>query len=199
MRIVGGRLRGKGLSAPEDHSIRPTSDRGREALFNLLQQGRVAGGRDRVQGARVLDAFAGSGALGIEALSRGAASAAFMERDPAAIALIRRNLRTCGLVAQGQVYLCDACRPPSATQPCNLILLDPPYEQGLLLPALLALGTAGWIAEEATIAAEVATKEAAEVASDCETAGFSLADERRYGRATLLFLTRALSDQIEPR
>ncbi|MEJ2026543.1 MAG: RsmD family RNA methyltransferase [Limibacillus sp.] len=131
MRIVGGSLKGKRLEAPEGGQLRPTSDRARESLFNLLTQGRVAreaaGGGNPLIGARLLDGFAGTGALGIEALSRGATEAFFMEKDAGALKLLRGNLKHCGLERQGRVVPAVVANPPTAERACDIVLLDPPY------------------------------------------------------------------------
>ena len=112
MRIVGGRHRGRRLLAPPGDTVRPTSDRAREALFNILSHGRLAAGGVPLAGAAVLDAFAGTGALGLEALSRGAAEAVFIERDPEAIAVLRRNVAALGESAHAEIVPGDAARPP---------------------------------------------------------------------------------------
>ena len=187
MRIVGGSLRGKRLEAPEGAKLRPTSDRAREALFNLLTQGRVAtqmaGGGNPLIGARLLDGFAGTGALGIEALSRGAAEAYFMEKDASALKVLRANLKHCGLEQQGRVVPADVRNPPRAERACAIVLLDPPYKEGLGAPALTALAEAGWIGPESLTVLECDRGESFEPPE-----GFSLSEERRYGKAKLLFL-----------
>jgi 16S rRNA (guanine966-N2)-methyltransferase len=138
MRIIAGTHRGRQLETPADRNIRPTADRVREALFSSLVH-RLGG----LSGKRVLDAFAGTGALGFEALSRGAARAAFMDKDRNALALCRRNADNLGLGKQSDFHPADATKPPKADLPCDLILLDPPYGQGLGALALSALAEAG--------------------------------------------------------
>ncbi len=183
VRIVGGRLRGRALEGPEDQSIRPTADRAREALFGLLTQGRVVQDHPLFPGARVIDAFAGTGALGIEALSRGAESAVFLENAPAALAILRRNLRSVDLVRQSEVLPADATRPPAPRAPADLLLMDPPYRGGLAAPALAALAAAGWLATDALIVVEQERGEAF-----LAPAGFREVERRRYGRAEFVFL-----------
>lgn len=181
MRVVGGSLKRRPIAAPEGLDVRPTSDRAREALFNIL-----AHRDDRpLMGARVLDVFAGSGALGIEALSRGAAHCTFIETLPPALAAIRLNLGKLGIAGQATVIARDATHPGTAidgpTLPANLVFLDPPYRSGLAAPALAALLDGGWIAAGALISIEVAAKEDFEAPE-----GFEITDERRYGAARLV-------------
>ncbi len=184
MRIVGGRLRGRRLTAPEDRDTRPTSDRSREAVFNILEAGRLVWA-GAVSGSRVLDAFAGTGALGLEALSRGAAAAVFMETGPAARRLCRANIAALDLENEAELLACSAVKPPPASQPCDLVFLDPPYGQGLATAAITALDRQGWISEEALLLVEL---EAKEPFSPPE--GFKPLDERRYGKARMVFLGR---------
>ena len=182
MRIVAGRHRGRKLSAPSGGRIRPTAERVRESLFNILQH------RDwnaPIRDARVLDAFCGTGALGLEALSRGAAHATFMDNDSDAIAFCRRNIDALGEDARSVLLLGDCLRPVRPFKPCTLLLADPPYRKELAVPALAALGDAGWIARGAVCVLETGIREAAE-----PPPGFRMLDERRYGAARLLFLQR---------
>lgn len=183
MRIVGGSHRGRRLLAPEGEAVRPTSDRARESLFDLLTQGRVTGGGNALIDARVLDVFAGTGALGLEALSRGAAHATFMEMAPAALAALEQNIQTLGEQRRTKVMAGNALSPRPAPAPCQVILLDPPYGKDLAAPALVALQASGWIAADALLVVEM---EKSEVFTAPE--GFTLVDERRYGRAKLVFL-----------
>lgn len=156
MRIVAGQWRGRSLAAPKGDATRPTADRVRQALFDMLLHA-PWGGYDRVVGATVLDAFAGTGALGLEALSRGAAHGHFIERDRAALAALRGNVAALGAAAT--VHAADALRPPPGVA-CSLVFLDPPYGQGLVERALAALDAAGWIAADALVVAECGRDEA---------------------------------------
>ena len=183
MRIVGGRHRGRRLLAPPGETVRPTSDRAREALFNILSHGRYAASGPPFAGARVLDAFAGTGALGLEALSRGAAEAVFIERERAALAVLERNVEALGEGARTRLVAGDALRPPPAAGGCAVAFLDPPYGEGLAAPALAALAQAGWIAPAALAVAELAAREAF-----AAPAGFLVLEERVYGAARLVFL-----------
>lgn len=191
MRIVAGKHRGRALQAPEGLEVRPTADRAREALFNILaHKGFRADGLSPVRDAIVLDAFAGTGALGLEALSRGAAHVTFMETDRRAVAAIRANVAALREEARTSLREADATRPPAAppagrTAPCTLVFLDPPYGRGLGAPALTALAARGWIAEDAICVIELEAKE-----PFAPPEGFTQLDERRYGKARLVFLTR---------
>ena len=182
MRIIAGSHRGRTLKAPEGLAVRPTSDRAREALFDILAHGRFAE-RPVYEEARVLDAFAGTGAFGLEALSRGAAQAAFIEKDRAALAALRANIAACREERRAAVLAADALHPPRAAEPCTLAFLDPPYGEELAVSALDALAKADWFAPQALIIVEVAAKQRL-----AAPAGFALLEERRYGAARLVFL-----------
>jgi 16S rRNA (guanine966-N2)-methyltransferase len=183
MRIVGGSHRGRRLMAPSGETVRPTSDRAREALFNILSHGQFAAEGVPLIDAAVLDAFAGTGALGLEALSRGAASATFIERDPEAVAVLRKNIAALDEGARAKILPGDATHPPRATAPCDIVFLDPPYRSGLAAPALSGLAAAGWLAPHALVVIEVAARE-----DFAPPAGFTLEGERVYGAARLIFL-----------
>lgn len=190
MRIVGGRHRGRPIAAPEGLAVRPTADRTRESLFNILTQGRLAGPPPSsvVEGAKVLDAFAGSGALGLEALSRGAGHVTFLEEQAAALTALERNVATLGAGAATTVLRGDVLRPPrpgEAEGPAALILMDPPYNQGLAEPALAALDAAGWIAQAALVTVELMKSEPFD-----PPAGFETIDERIYGKARVVILRK---------
>lgn len=193
MRIVGGMFRGRRLATPRGRSIRPTSDRVREALFDVLQHGlqsirRGSWPRD----AHVLDVFAGTGALGLEALSRGASHVTFIEKDSAACLVIERNARTLRVTEQVTLLRRNALRPaapPSGAPVADILLMDPPYRSDLAAPALKALRARGWIARDAVSVVEMAADEALK-----PPRGFALADERRYGDTVLLFLRCEGSD-----
>ncbi|WP_408901543.1 16S rRNA (guanine(966)-N(2))-methyltransferase RsmD [Plastoroseomonas arctica] len=150
-RIIAGQWRGRVLASPPGSATRPTAERLRQALFDMLWHAEW-GGREWLGAACVLDAFAGTGAMGLEALSRGAVSAVFMEQDRAALNALRANVAACG--AEAAVLACDATRPPRAKAPCDLVFLDPPYGEGLIPRTLAALGAAGWIAPDAVVVAE---------------------------------------------
>ncbi len=181
MRIVGGRLRGRRLAAPASQAIRPTSDRLRESLFNILAH---AYG-DPVTGARVLDLFAGAGALGLEALSRGAAFALFVDEGAEARALIRANVAALGLGGVTRIFRRDATKlgPVHPLAPFSLAFLDPPYGKGLAEQALASARDGGWLAPEALIVVEEAAQ-AAFKAPD----GFQELERRRYDDTVLVFL-----------
>jgi len=186
LKIVGGKHRGRTLAAPEGLATRPTSSRAREALFNILAHAKWRDdGTSPLLEARVLDAFAGSGALGIEALSRGAAHATFLDNDATAIKLIGENLRKLGETTAAKVVRADVTRPPPAREGCDLAFLDPPYRSDLALPALAALGAAGWFNPGAVALVELGATEDLVPPDD-----FSAIDERRYGAAKIIILRR---------
>ena len=173
--------------------MRPTGDRAREALFDILSHGQFAAEGVPFIGAGVLDAFAGTGAFGLEALSRGAAEAAFIERDRAVLAVLRQNVEVLGEGDRVRILYGDAMHPPRATSPCAVAFLDPPYRSGLAAPALAALAASGWLAPEALAVAEIAARERL-----APPAGFIVVDERVYGAARLVFLRRE-AENIERR
>jgi 16S rRNA (guanine966-N2)-methyltransferase len=187
MRIVAGRHRGRVINAPEGNEIRPTSDRVRESVFNVLEHRDWGpGGLSVVSGARILDGFCGTGALGLEALSRGSAHATFMDKNRVALAICRQNLETLGERSAADVLQGDCLKPVCPPEPCGLVLLDPPYKAGLAAPALTALRDAGWIAPSAICVVET------EASLDPEFADtFELLDTRKYGAAKVHFLRYA--------
>src|SRR6266571_3100128 len=138
LRIVGGSHRGRRLVAPSGEAVRPTSDRAREALFNILSHGNFAASGLPFADKPVLDAFAGTGAFGLEALSRGARAAAFIESSREALAALRRNIAALGEADRAHIVAGDATRPPRAVLSCAVAFLDPPYHSGLAAPALTA-------------------------------------------------------------
>lgn len=157
MRIVAGTWRGRRLAAPPGSRTRPTADRVRQALFDMLLHA-PWGGADAVAGARVLDAFAGTGALGLEALSRGAAHATFMEADRAALATLRANIAALGAGERATVLAGDALHCPVGMQTA-LVFLDPPYGEDLVRRAVQALRRSGWIAPRALLVGEIGREE----------------------------------------
>jgi 16S rRNA (guanine966-N2)-methyltransferase len=181
MRIVGGRLRGRVLAAPKTPAIRPTADRLREALFNILAH---AYG-DPVTDARILDLFAGTGALGLEALSRGAGFALLVDDAADARALMRDNVATLGLGGTARIFRRDATALGEVhpLEPFGLAFLDPPYGQGLAQRALASAQAGKWLLPDAVIVVE----EAADAAF-APPAGFEELERRRYDDTELIFL-----------
>ena len=186
MRIVGGRLRGRTLSAPRSQAIRPTADRLREALFNILTHSYG----DPASGARVLDLFAGTGALGIEAVSRGAAFTLFVDNGAEARALLRNNVESLGLGGVTKVYRRDATNPGPAhpMEPFALAFLDPPYGKGLAETSLASLRDGGWLTAGALVVVEEA-KAAAFVAPE----GYEELERRAYDDTEFVFLRASTS------
>ena len=197
MRIVGGRFRGVRLSAPglagggEAH-LRPTADRVREALFNLLAHGGY-GTPPPPEGCRVLDLFAGTGALGLEALSRGAKQAVFVDDHGPSRALVRENAEQLGLTGEVKIWRRDATRiGPCRGAPFDLIFLDPPYGKGLVAPALGAACSGGWVADRALVVIEMARADAVP-----DLGALVIADDRTYGDTRILIAQRRQGDEGE--
>jgi 16S rRNA (guanine966-N2)-methyltransferase len=179
MRLVAGLHKGRRLAAPPGRIARPTADRVRQALFDILSHTDLVELEDAV----VVDAFAGSGALGLEALSRGAAHASFLELNPQSLAAIFENIKALKEDDRCTVIRADASKPPAAAQACTLAFLDPPYHSALVEPCLTSLAARGWLAPDALVVVEVAADE-----DFALPAGFQLADQRRHGAAKLVFL-----------
>ena len=181
MRVVGGRLRGRNLASPSSQAIRPTADRLRESVFNIL----VHAYGNPIEGARVLDLFAGTGALGIEAVSRGAAFALFVDNGAEARALLRNTIEALGLGGVTKVYRRDATHlgPAHPMPPFSLVFLDPPYGKGLAERALVSLRDGGWLAPGALVVVEEA-KAAALTAPE----GFEEKERRVYDDTEFVFL-----------
>jgi 16S rRNA (guanine966-N2)-methyltransferase len=181
MRVVGGRLKGRNLVSPASRDIRPTADRLRESLFNIL----VHAYDDPILDARVLDLFAGTGALGIEAVSRGAAFALFVDNGTEARALLRNNVEALGLGGVTKVYRRDATHlgPAHPMEPFSLVFLDPPYRMKLAEKALASLRDGGWLTHGALLVVEEA--KAAEFATPD---GFEELERRAYDDTEFVFL-----------
>jgi 16S rRNA (guanine966-N2)-methyltransferase len=181
MRIVGGRWRGRSLQGPKKDGIRPTADRLRESLFNIL----LHAYGDPVSGARVLDLFAGTGALGLEALSRGAAFALFVDDGAQARALLRENVTALGLGGATRIFRRDATRLGAAhpVEPFTLAFLDPPYGQGLAEKALVSARAGGWLASDALVVVEEAAQ-----AAFAAPEGFEELERRVYDDTALVVL-----------
>jgi 16S rRNA (guanine966-N2)-methyltransferase len=182
MRIVGGRLGGRTLAGPKSQAIRPTSDRLRESLFNILAHGHG----DPVTGARVLDLFAGTGALGLEAMSRGARFVLFVDDGAEARALMRQNVEALGLGGVTRIFRRDATRLGAAhpVKPFSLVFLDPPYRKGFAEPALASLAAGGWLTPDAPSSSRRATDAGFQVPE-----GFAEIDRRCYDDTEFIFLT----------
>jgi 16S rRNA (guanine966-N2)-methyltransferase len=183
MRVVGGRLKGRNLASPSSREIRPTADRLRESVFNIL----VHAYGNPVEGARVLDLFAGTGALGIEAVSRGAAFALFVDNGAEARALLRNNVEALGLGGVTKIFRRDATNlgPAHPLPPFSLIFLDPPYGKGLAEAALVSLRDGGWLVPRALLVVEEA-KAAAFSAPE----GFEELERRVYDDTEFVFLRK---------
>jgi 16S rRNA (guanine966-N2)-methyltransferase len=186
MRITGGILGGRRLVTPADASVRPTSDRTRQAIFNMLRH-KDFGIGFTLEGAAVLDLFAGTGALGIEAISQGARWCLLVDDSADSRALQRENVEALGLTGATRIWRRDATDlgpiGPSAGGPFNLVFLDPPYRKDLIPKALASLKDGGWLADKALLVAE---SDAGEL---IDATGYTLLDERDYGETRLRFLT----------
>lgn len=187
MRIVAGKFKGRALSAPKGANTRPTSDKARQALFNVLEHAAWA---LPLEDARVADLFAGSGALGFEAISRGASFCLFVETDAAARGTIRDNIEALQLFGITRLHRRSATdlgeKPAKLGAPFNLVFLDPPYDQGLAPPALAGLIDGHWVTEDALAVLEVAADEDAP-----DVPGWEPVDERIWGAAKVVFLKRS--------
>ena len=185
MRIVGGKFRGRAIASPQHEGLRPTSDRVREAVFNILEHG-IEGGD--VAGKRVIDLFAGTGALGIEALSRGAQYCLFVEEAAEARALIRTNIESLALMGVTRMFRRDATDlgPAGNMEPYEIAFLDPPYGKGLGEKALVALRDGLWLTANAVVVLE----EREGVVIDVPQ-GFAEMDRRSWGDTQVLFLRMA--------
>lgn len=183
MRITAGLYGGRTLAAPRDNRVRPTSDKVRQAIFNILLHNDFGAG---FEGARVADLFAGTGAMGIEALSRGAAYCLFVDDNAESRALIRQNVEALNLTGVAKIWRRDACQlgpmAAGAGGPFAYVILDPPYHKGLIEPALASLLGGGWLAEGAVLVAETAEDERV------DGSGYTHLEERTYGETRVTFL-----------
>jgi len=185
MRITGGKLGGRWLEAPDDARIRPTSDRTRQAIFNMLAHKDFGIGFS-LEGIAVADLFAGTGALGIEALSRGARFCLLVDDDAESRALVRENVEALGLTGVTKIWRRNATDlgplGAGAGGPFGLVFLDPPYRKNLIPPALKSLKDGGWLTENALLMAETS------VGEDITADGFTILDRRDYGETEVAFL-----------
>ena len=188
MRVTGGQFGGRGLIAPADMRVRPTSDKVRQAIFNILTHHDFANGF-ALEGAAVIDLFAGTGALGIEALSRGAKFCLFVDDDAESRALQRENIEKLGLTGVSKIWRRDAADlgpvNTGSSGPFRLAFLDPPYRKGLAEKALQSLCDGGWLAADAVVVVETATDET------LDAPGFIKLDERDYGETRVTLLAAA--------
>ena len=184
MRITGGKFGGRTLGAPRDARVRPTSDKVRQAIFNILLHNDFG---TALEGARAADLFAGTGALGIEALSHGASFCLFVDDAAESRALIRENIEALALTGASKIWRRDATKlgpmAAGAGGPFDLVFLDPPYRKNLIAPALASLSEGGWLADGALLVTEIAEDE--DIPS---TDGLTRLDERTYGDTRVLFL-----------
>jgi len=182
MRIVGGKFKGQSLAAPSGRDTRPTSDRVREAIFNILAHGTAA---VPLEGARVLDLFAGTGAMGLEALSRGAKFCQFVDDDVEARGIIRRNADALGVTGSCRIWRRDAARlgPSGPQPPFTLVFIDPPYGKALGDRALHSLVEGRWLAPKAIAVLEESARAKISVPEE-----LSIVDERTYGDTKVVFL-----------
>jgi 16S rRNA (guanine966-N2)-methyltransferase len=183
MRVVGGRLKGRNLASPSSRDIRPTADRLRESIFNVLAHAYD----DPIDGARVLDLFAGTGALGIEAISRGAKFALFVDNGAEARALMRNNIEALGLGGVTKIYRRDATHlgPAHPVEPFSLVFLDPPYAKGLAERAVVSLRDGGWLTPGALLVVEEA-----KAAAFKPPEGFEELERRAYDDTEFVFIRR---------
>jgi 16S rRNA (guanine966-N2)-methyltransferase len=181
MRIVAGRFRGRAIAAPSDQSIRPTADRTRESVFNMLAS------RGRIEGARVIDLFAGTGALGLEAMSRGASFALFVEESAQGRGLLRTNIEAFGLQGSTKIFRRDATDlgVPGTMEPFDLAFADPPYGRGLGEKAAASLLAGGWLVTGGILVLEERVSGA-----PAALEGFALLDQRRFGETMIGFFER---------
>lgn len=175
MRIIAGRWKGRKLEAPLGDRTRPTGDRAREAIFSML-----ASRLGSFEELRVADLFAGTGALGLEALSRGAAHCTFAESDNGALSILRRNIEACG--AEADIIAADVRALPAARRACDLVFMDPPYASGLHEPALAVLAERNWLAPGGWVIVETAA------AIGVEAPGLARETDRRFGKARITLL-----------
>lgn len=179
-RIIAGRYKGSRLSAPSGSAVRPTTDRMRERLFSVLMHGPYPD----INNARVADLFAGTGAIGLEALSRGASTITFVEKSPASVACIKENIAALDAENETRVLRISALDLPTISAPFDIIFMDPPYHKGLVEPTLESLLSREWIATDGVVICELGSDETPTIPR-----GLTLENERLQGKQKTLFLT----------
>jgi 16S rRNA (guanine966-N2)-methyltransferase len=184
LRIIAGKHRGRKIETKENSRIRPTSGMARGAIFNILMHG-VSGpnGESPLVDGRVVDLFCGTGALGLEALSRGAAHVTFIDQSAESMSLARANAASMGEKETVQFLRSDSTSLPPTTKPCNLAFLDPPYGSGLALKSLASLDRQGWLLPDAVVVVEMDAKEAFTAPEP-----YTLFDERKYSNTKIAFV-----------
>jgi len=183
--ITSGIFKGQTLSVPKGNTVRPTSNRARQALFDRLEHSFLNYGF-RLRGAQIIDIFAGSGALGLEALSRGAAQATFVEQNPISLQSLKHNITILGVEDKTSLLTLDATTLPAAPQPYDLALVDPPYESGLANQVLKILAEKDWMKSSGLMVVETSRNE-----KIISPKGWNVENNRAYGRGTLTYLTRS--------
>lgn len=182
MRIIAGQYKGRKLLTPEDNRIRPTSDRTRESVFNLLMHGAYAG--EAIIDQHVVDVCCGTGALGLEALSRGARIATFIDKDKRSLELAKQNALHLGAVSTTFFVPADATRLPAAREAASLVLFDAPYDAPILAPTYASLRAGGWLTRGTLLVAELPRAAETPVLE-----GAALTDERQYGKTRIVIFT----------
>ncbi len=183
LRIIAGKHRGRKIFMKEGNDIRPTGGRAREAIFNILMHGQFGGENSPLIDKRVVDLFCGSGALGLEALSRGAAHVTFVDQSAESLGLVKSNLEYFGEEQSCKTFRCDSSNLPKAQAKYSLAFMDPPYKSGLAPKALASLANGGWLEPDAVAVAEVSQKETIDVPPM-----YTLIDQRDYGNNRIYFL-----------
>ncbi len=179
-RIIAGHHKGRRLAVPKGRDIRPTTDRMRERLFSMLMHSRYP----TMAGARVADIFAGTGALGLEALSRGAGHVTFVEKSPASVACLRENINSLSASSETNILQTSARTLPPTSTPYDFIFMDPPYRMGLVEPTLASIVASGWLAEKGVIICELAVDDKIELPES-----LAMLDERSQSQQRVLFLS----------
>ncbi len=182
MRIIAGKFRGVKLLSPKGENTRPTADKARESLFNILDHGKFS---KILRGAKIVDIFAGTGALGLEAMSRGAKSAVFFEQDNNAIATLKANINKCKINDDCQINRTTALQPPQRNITYDILFFDPPYHQEFADKSLIAFDNIGWIGKDSLNIIQTHPKDQFTMPD-----GFELIDQRKYGAAKFLFIKK---------
>lgn len=185
MYIIAGKHRGRRVEAPEGKAVRPTASRTREAVFNILSHGRYAGESPLLQG-RVADIFCGSGAMGLEAFSRGATAVTFVDKSRESLEAVEYNLKHFGEMPRAKMIRADSSMLPPAPFMHDILFIDPPYSSGLAIGALNTARSGGWLAPHGVAVVEQAWKEPIVIPE-----GWEMIDERKYGNTRILLVTLA--------